>query len=127
MLRQTIGWNPERKANALDTGKIRLCVEALCESPPFITGNIIGSVEKSSSTEQNLFVGFKPGGNPGPDFVAPEYELPLRLNIHIRFDVKGGDGGDNHEGNQDPPCRPNSTPHYAPPAFSSRLWFKGSP
>jgi hypothetical protein len=108
VLRQTIGWNPERKSDALDAWKIQFYIEALGEGPPLLAGNLIRGVEKSRSTKKDLFVCFQPVIDLGPNFIAREYELPLRQNIHIRFHVKGGEGGEDNGSSQDNPCRPNS-------------------
>jgi len=53
VLRQTTGWNPQRKADALDAGKIRFYIEALREDPPLLAGNLIRGVEKSRSRKKN--------------------------------------------------------------------------
>jgi hypothetical protein len=96
VLRQTIGWNPERKADALNAGKIRFYIEALGEGPPLFAGNLIRGVEKSRSGKKDLFVGLKPNIDLAPNFIARKYEFPLRQNIQVRFHVNGHEDGENN-------------------------------
>ncbi len=83
VLRQTTRRNPGSKADALDAGEIGFQVQALSEDPPFITSDLIRSVEKSSPTEKDLFVSFKPVSDLAPDFVARENRIPASPE-HLR-------------------------------------------
>jgi hypothetical protein len=96
VLGQTIGRNPQRKADALDAGEIRFYIESLREDPPLLAGNLSRGVEKSRSSKKDLFVGLQPRINPAPDILTGEYEFPLRLNIHVRFHIKGHEDGEDN-------------------------------